>query len=97
MEPQGAVPCRERSGGAPWTEPGQRSQVSAHIRVPGQEGEECGNFLGRVKGGTAAGKYQGKRKLQRWVMEMGLKQEQAVTATGVTCSEVAVTLSELHQ
>lgn len=81
----------------PRTEPAQRSQVSAHIRVPRQEGEECGNLLGHVKGGTAAGKHQGKRKLQRWVMEMGLKQEQAVTATSVTRSEVAMTLSELHQ
>lgn len=78
-------------------EPSQRSQVSAHTRVPGQEGEKRGNLLHHVKGGTAAGKYQGRRKLQRWVMEMGLKLEQAVTLTGVTCSEVAVTLSELHR
>lgn len=61
-------------------EPSQRSQVSAHSRVQGRRDRSLGIC---VKGGAAAGKYQGRSKLQRWVMEMG----QAVTATAVTCSE----------
>lgn len=53
--------------------------------------------LGPCEGGDCCWKIPGEEETAKVVMEMGLKLEQAVTPTGVTCSEVAVTLSELHQ
>lgn len=53
--------------------------------------------LGPCEGRDCCWKIPGGEETAKVVMEMGLKLEQAVTPTGVTCSEEAVTLSELHR